>query len=227
MPARRTLRRRPGVGVWAVIVVLLGGHALAQQPADWNQLTPPAAAVEINAFDSLSDTQADALREIARGRALLSLNLVPTEAARVRDAHLVAALGAEGLDAEAWLARRDAWMARRKSDAEAPVPTLNGAPARLAGYLLPALEQDGRVIEFVLVPWAGACSHMPAPPPNQSVRIRPDPIYTPKNAQEAVSVSGLLTLRAQSAKVFAIDGVQWLHSSYAIDGATVTALPPR
>lgn len=43
-------------------------------------------------------------------------------------------------------------------------------PVDLTGFVLP-IDQDGDLVyEFMLVPWAGACSHMPSPPPNQLVR---------------------------------------------------------
>lgn len=53
------------------------------------------------------------------------------------------------------------------------VPTLNGREIRLGGYPVP-LESDGkgRSIVFFLVPYPGACIHLPPPPPNQIVLVR-------------------------------------------------------
>ncbi|MEX0283264.1 MAG: DUF3299 domain-containing protein [Paracoccaceae bacterium] len=49
------------------------------------------------------------------------------------------------------------------------VPELNGEYVRLPGYLVP-LEFDGTGgTEFLLVPFVGACIHVPPPPPNQLV----------------------------------------------------------
>lgn len=66
------------------------------------------------------------------------------------------------------------------------VPSLNGKQIRLGGYPVP-LETDakGRGTEFFLVPYPGACIHVPPPPPNQIVLVRYpkgiplDDIYTP------------------------------------------------
>jgi len=66
------------------------------------------------------------------------------------------------------------------------VPALDGKAIRLGGYPVP-LETDsqGRSIEFFLVPYPGACIHVPPPPPNQIVLVRYpqgimlDDIYAP------------------------------------------------
>jgi len=66
------------------------------------------------------------------------------------------------------------------------VPAMNGKQIRLGGYPVP-LESDakGNSILFFLVPYPGACIHVPPPPPNQLVLVRYprgvklDDIYTP------------------------------------------------
>lgn len=53
------------------------------------------------------------------------------------------------------------------------VTALNGKALRLGGYPVP-LETDsqGRSTLFFLVPYPGACIHVPPPPPNQLVLVR-------------------------------------------------------
>ena len=53
------------------------------------------------------------------------------------------------------------------------VPAMNGKTIRLGGYPVP-LETDakGRSTLFFLVPYPGACIHVPPPPPNQLVLVR-------------------------------------------------------
>lgn len=66
------------------------------------------------------------------------------------------------------------------------VARLNGQKIRIGGYPVP-LETDakGRGTLFFLVPYPGACIHVPPPPPNQIVLVRYpkgvalDDIYTP------------------------------------------------
>src|SRR3989338_6903980 len=53
------------------------------------------------------------------------------------------------------------------------VAAFDGNPTRLGGYPVP-LETDaaGRSTLFFLVPYPGACIHVPPPPPNQLVLVR-------------------------------------------------------
>ena len=55
---------------------------------------------------------------------------------------------------------------------EAPVVTaLDGAYIRLPGFAIP-LESDGQTTtQFLLVPYVGACIHVPPPPLNQTVLV--------------------------------------------------------
>lgn len=53
------------------------------------------------------------------------------------------------------------------------VPAMNDRNIRIGGYPVP-LETDakGRSTLFFLVPYPGACIHVPPPPPNQMVLVR-------------------------------------------------------
>ena len=55
-----------------------------------------------------------------------------------------------------------------------PVQRLAGASVRIPGFVVP-LETDGEQIrEFLLVPYFGACVHVPPPPANQLIHVIPD-----------------------------------------------------
>jgi hypothetical protein len=50
---------------------------------------------------------------------------------------------------------------------------LNGVRVKIPGYIVPLqITGTGRVLEFLLVPYFGACIHVPPPPPNQIVYVR-------------------------------------------------------
>jgi uncharacterized protein len=55
---------------------------------------------------------------------------------------------------------------------QSPMNTaLNGRLIKLPGYVIP-VETDGqKSSEFLLVPYFGACIHVPPPPPNQTVYV--------------------------------------------------------
>lgn len=70
---------------------------------------------------------------------------------------------------------------------DAPVvKSLDGQRVRLPGYIVPLeVSEEGRVTEFLLVPYFGACIHVPPPPPNQIVHVtselgvKVDELYQP------------------------------------------------
>jgi hypothetical protein len=50
------------------------------------------------------------------------------------------------------------------------VPDLDGQKARIEGYVVPVeADDEGNMTEFFIVPFYGACIHVPPPPPNQIV----------------------------------------------------------
>lgn len=52
------------------------------------------------------------------------------------------------------------------------VEELNGKEIRLPGFMVPLdINQMSEVKEFLLVPYFGACIHVPPPPPNQIVYV--------------------------------------------------------
>ena len=58
----------------------------------------------------------------------------------------------------------------RQSWDEAPLRfELHGAHVRLPGYVVPLDEANGGLKSFLLVPYFGACIHVPPPPANQIV----------------------------------------------------------
>ncbi len=73
-------------------------------------------------------------------------------------------------------------------------PALNGAEVRLAGFVVP-LERDGNALrEFLLVPYFGACIHVPPPPANQIVHVVSAKPIPNTATMDAVWASGRLTL---------------------------------
>jgi hypothetical protein len=71
--------------------------------------------------------------------------------------------------------------------------SLDGTRVRIAGFLVP-LENDGDLTtEFLLVPYFGACIHVPPPPSNQIIHVLAG---TPVKARamDAVWVNGLLEI---------------------------------
>jgi uncharacterized protein len=58
------------------------------------------------------------------------------------------------------------------SQANSPARALNGKKVAIPGFMVPLEDDADQVTEFILVPFAGACIHVPPPPPNQMVYVK-------------------------------------------------------
>lgn len=85
-----------------------------------------------------------------------------------------------------------------------PIRTdLNGKSIRIAGYITP-VEIDGEFVTgFLLVPYLGACVHVPAPPGNQIVyvsevkKLKLEDIYDPVWVTGKLQANPLTTIYAE------------------------------
>lgn len=100
-------------------------------------------------------------------------------------------------------------------------------PVLLDGYVLPLAWEGARVVNFLLVPWVGACIHMPTPPPNQIIQVSyPEGIALEKQFQ-AVRLSGVLKSEPAEHDLFLVDGQRSIPVSYALEDAAVTGSPGK
>ncbi len=80
----------------------------------------------------------------------------------------------------------------------------NGQTVRLPGFVVPIDQSSDGVTAFILVPYAGACIHVPPPPANQLVFVTTQTPYPSKGLYEPVNVTGqfaVSTLRTHLAEV--------------------------
>jgi hypothetical protein len=89
---------------------------------------------------------------------------------------------------EALRSLRQAWDAAPANEA------MNHAKIRIAGFLVPLEWGDKKLKEFLLVPYFGACIHVPPPPANQIIHVVADVPAKGMQAMEAVWVEGELEI---------------------------------
>jgi hypothetical protein len=53
-----------------------------------------------------------------------------------------------------------------------PARDLNNKTVSVPGFMVPLEDDADEVTEFLLVPFAGACIHVPPPPPNQMIYVK-------------------------------------------------------
>lgn len=84
---------------------------------------------------------------------------------------------------------------RKQSGSAATNPGLNGVYARVPGYVVPlALSEPGVVSECLLVPYFGACIHVPPPPPNQTIHVMLQPPARVKTILIPYWITGVLSV---------------------------------
>lgn len=78
----------------------------------------------------------------------------------------------------------------------APVNSeLAGRMVKLPGFVIPIEHEGDKISEFLLVPYHGACIHVPAPPANQIVYVRvPGGTTAASRVYDTVWVTGRLAI---------------------------------
>jgi len=202
------------------------GAALAAGPApagirelSWADLVPPSPEIE-NPFEALTGEQREGLGVIARSRQLAAAGSPSPsldEAARSAEDKLAA----EGVDVDALLAKREEIIAIRTAASEAVDRTLDGAEVKMPGYLLPLSFDGPRATEFLLVPFVGACIHVPPPPPNQIVHVRFAEGYEVQGLYTPVTIEGRMSVGITERELTLVDGTGDIPVGYAMDAVSI------
>jgi hypothetical protein len=77
----------------------------------------------------------------------------------------------------------------------------NGKLVRIPGYLVPLEYEGSGVTAALLVPYVGACVHVPPPPPNQLVYVTTGDPYESIGLFEPVYVTGMFGTAATATQL--------------------------
>lgn len=92
----------------------------------------------------------------------------------------------------------DTWAPIYDENAVKLNETLNGAYIRMPGFIIPFAITDGGVTNFMLVPYVGACIHVPPPPANQLVMVTSETPWPGDELWDPVWVTGMMRTKLQS-----------------------------
>ena len=82
------------------------------------------------------------------------------------------------------------------------VQNLDGQAIRLPGYIVPLeVNEQGRTTEFLLVPYFGACIHVPPPPSNQIVHVRSEIGVKLEELYQPYWIEGALQVKASTSEL--------------------------
>ncbi|KPQ29790.1 MAG: hypothetical protein HLUCCX14_03970 [Marinobacter excellens HL-55] len=75
------------------------------------------------------------------------------------------------------------------------VPEMGDVDGRIPGFVVPLkVTDDMRILEFFLVPYYGACIHVPPPPPNQIIHVKASEGFTLQALYDPVWIEGKLVI---------------------------------
>lgn len=95
----------------------------------------------------------------------------------------------------------DTWLPVFDENGAKMNTALNGKMVKLPGYIVPLDTGAQGVREFILVPYVGACIHVPPPPPNQLVYVKTDTPWPSDSLWDAIWVYGKMNARLQSTEI--------------------------
>ena len=96
-------------------------------------------------------------------------------------------------------------------------PLLEGQSIEIAGFMVPIEVPGEKVSQFLLVPEAGQCIHIPPPPLNQTLLVDTTTTPTPlRDLYQPIIVSGRLSVGTQSFEI--------ADSGYSLVAAEITTL---
>ncbi len=97
----------------------------------------------------------------------------------------------------------EAAPAARQQAPNAPVvKALDGQQVKIPGYIVPLeVSDEGRTTEFLLVPYYGACIHVPPPPSNQIVHIFSEMGVRIEDLYQPYWIEGTMQVKASSSEL--------------------------
>lgn len=96
---------------------------------------------------------------------------------------------------------------------------LDGVEVTIKGFITPLGFEGEQITEFLLVPYFGACVHVPPPPANQIVLVTEAGGVMPDNLFDPVEVTGVLRVKVTAADFGEV--------GYQMEGAAYRPLAAR
>ncbi len=160
------MQRTPPLMLLLLLCSIIATSALANSQAttvEWIDLLPEE---DLRLLESIPQVDHEALSDDELAQDTAPSGLKPAQNSSAFEDEVANAVGVARQQAgeRSW---RDALVSTRVRS------EFNNKRIRLAGYIVPIeYDQQQRVIEFFLVPYFGACIHVPPPPPNQIIYVK-------------------------------------------------------
>jgi uncharacterized protein len=206
----------------AGLLIASGAWAAAQTKIDWTDLQPRLPPL-LDPLAKLTDDQRFDFETIMYVRGLSAeerknpYNVQALEdAARFEKSFKKAKIDIDKLGEAV-----KSWQDEIKRRGDLVNSEIDGKRVRIAGYLLPLDFADDGVQDFLLVPYVGACIHVPPPPPNQIIYVRASEKFQVKELFVPAWITGTLKAARQSKNLSLVDGDADIPLGYAIEDGSI------
>ena len=204
----------------ALLLTLLlatGRPALAVETIGWEGLVPPLDESQ-NPYLRLSEEHQESLYDLWMVRERIAAG---REDLKDLEKDAVDNLASGGIDADQVLRDLEAFLMIAEQNNSRLVQELDGKNVRIPGYVLPTEFSGDQVVEFLLVPYVGACVHTPPPPANQMVHVRVDGGFTSEGLFAPVWVTGRITTAMSTQSLSLNDGTTEVEAGYQISASEI------
>lgn len=207
----------------AVLIIAVMSPALAETPRTltWDDLIPQGEPIE-NPFLDMDMQLREDLGFIARSREDVKLGFIEKDGDEFAEALAVESdLKAQGVDVDGLIRQANEIEAAYRAQNDKLNEELDGKRIRMPGYALPLEFREDGVTEFLLVPYVGACIHVPPPPLNQTVYVALNQTYKMRNLYDPVWITGRITAKPSSKALSFVDGAADIQTGYTIEGVEI------
>lgn len=97
--------------------------------------------------------------------------------------------------------QNDYWNPKYDANGQKVNTRLDGQSVKLPGYIIPFDTASTGVTSFMLVPYVGACIHVPPPPPNQLVFVTTSKPWPNESLWDPVWVFGTLSAKPMTTQI--------------------------
>ena len=191
----------------------------------WEDLRPPSVTDFVDPYADLTTRQLIDLAELSPiefGPDEVTLDSDVEEGQRLRQK-----FHDQGLDVDWLLAQVEGVTNHYTQQAKDTNQEINQTVIKVLGYILPLTQEHDQVADFLLVPFIGACVHVPPPPPNQMVYVKPPQAIDDPGLFAQVWLEGTIYPQPSSHEFFRVDGEQQVEVSYRLDMTSMTPTNPQ
>ena len=208
---------RVHAALWCALLVAgtcVAGTSSKVDRLGWIDLVPRGVRIA-NPFTHLPPLAQSAVRDLIWIRKSIENGRDPTELEEMElDARRQ--IESAGGDYASVSADVDDILEQSNAYGRSLVEDLDGRVVKMPGFALPLEFTGTAVTEFLLVPYVGACIHVPPPPPNQIVHVRSAKGFQISELYMPVWVTGRMSAKPSTQNLTYVDGTAPVDAGYSI-----------